>query len=162
MRRSSSGIFSSGSDVSISTPTKLKASPNWKATTRIPQRLAPTNVVNFTGGSQRSASGSSTSSQATLNSPSTHRHLGASATPKPTARKPQASPIQRTEESRGRFETDFVDDDEVGSGEFGKVMKVRYKDGRGGVFAVKKSQRFEGVRHRFVIFFKSFPEQLAD
>jgi hypothetical protein len=47
----------------------------------------------------------------------------------------------------GRFGRDFVEDDEVGSGEFGKVMKVRYKNSReGAVFAVKKSKRFEGVR----------------
>lgn len=151
MRRSSSGIFSSGSDLSISTPTKLKASPKWKASaSRIPQRFAPSNVVQFTAGGERSASGSSTSSQATLNSPSNHRHLGVSTTPKPTARRPQASPVQFTEEMRGRLETDFVEDDEVGSGEFGKVLKVRYQDGRPGVFAVKKSKPFEGVRHRFV------------
>jgi hypothetical protein len=35
-----------------------------------------------------------------------------------------------------------VEDDEVGGGKFGKVMKVRYKNGREGeVFAVKKSKR---------------------
>jgi mitosis inhibitor protein kinase SWE1 len=49
----------------------------------------------------------------------------------------------------GRFERDFVEDDEVGSGEFGRVMKVRYKNGREEeVFAVRKSKRFEDVRHR--------------
>jgi mitosis inhibitor protein kinase SWE1 len=38
----------------------------------------------------------------------------------------------------------------VGSGQFGSVIKVRHKGGRldGEVFAVKKSKRFEGVRHR--------------
>jgi mitosis inhibitor protein kinase SWE1 len=69
--------------------------------------------------------------------------------------RPNASPVQRLSEPKrpqsGRFERDFVEDDEVGSGEFGKVMKVRYKSGREGeVFAVKKSKRFEGVRHRWV------------
>ncbi len=45
----------------------------------------------------------------------------------------------------GRFGRDFVEDDEVGSGEFGKVMKENGREGA--VFAVK-SKRFEGVRHR--------------
>jgi mitosis inhibitor protein kinase SWE1 len=41
---------------------------------------------------------------------------------------------------------------EVGSGEFGKVIKVRRKDGDNSeVYAIKKSKRFEGVRHRSVI-----------
>jgi hypothetical protein len=30
----------------------------------------------------------------------------------------------------GRFEQDFVEVDEIGTGEFGKVIKVRYKDVR--------------------------------
>ena len=40
--------------------------------------------------------------------------------------------------------------DELGSGEFGRAMKVRYKDTARGndVFAVKKSKRFEGIKHR--------------
>ncbi len=52
-------------------------------------------------------------------------------------------------EQPGRFERDFVEVDDIGSGEFGNAIKVRYKDGGNGeVFAVKKSKRFEGVRHR--------------
>ena len=45
---------------------------------------------------------------------------------------------------------DYVEVDELGSGEFGRAMKVRYKDPARGndVFAVKKSKRFEGVKHR--------------
>jgi mitosis inhibitor protein kinase SWE1 len=44
----------------------------------------------------------------------------------------------------GRFEQDFVEDDVVGSGELGMVMKVRYKNGREGeVFVLKKSKGFE-------------------
>lgn len=105
---------------------------------------------------ERSVSGSSSSSVATLNSPCTHRQLPVTATPKPPSharRRSQASPIKPTAEDDSasrRFERDFVEDDEVGSGEFGKVLKVRYKDGREGVFAVKKSKPFEGVRHRYV------------
>lgn len=40
--------------------------------------------------------------------------------------------------------------DELGSGEFGRVMKVRHKDaqGEGEVFAIKKSKPFEGAKHR--------------
>ena len=49
----------------------------------------------------------------------------------------------------GRFQQDFVEVEEIGSGEFGKVIKVYRKNGREGeMFAVKKSKRFEGIRHR--------------
>ena len=59
----------------------------------------------------------------------------------------------------GRFEREFVEIGEVGSGEFGKVMKVRRQSDLSGstgtgtslsgdISAVKKSKRFEGVRHR--------------
>jgi mitosis inhibitor protein kinase SWE1 len=48
-----------------------------------------------------------------------------------------------------RFERNFVEVGELGSGEFGKVIKVRRKDGDDNeVYAVKKSKRFEGIRHR--------------
>jgi mitosis inhibitor protein kinase SWE1 len=47
----------------------------------------------------------------------------------------------------GRFEREFVEIDEVGSGEFGRVIKVRRK-GHAEIFAVKKSKMFEGVKHR--------------
>jgi mitosis inhibitor protein kinase SWE1 len=55
----------------------------------------------------------------------------------------------------GKFEREFVEIGELGSGEFGKVMKVRRQNGPpptsgtgGEISAVKKSKRFEGVRHR--------------
>jgi mitosis inhibitor protein kinase SWE1 len=54
----------------------------------------------------------------------------------------------------GRFGREFVEIGELGSGEFGKVMKVRRQNGStmsgtsGEISAVKKSKRFEGVRHR--------------
>ena len=39
--------------------------------------------------------------------------------------------------------------DEVGSGEFGKVIKVRKRGGNEKeVYAVKQSKPFEGVKHR--------------
>lgn len=52
------------------------------------------------------------------------------------------------EEQTGRFERDFVEIDELGRGEFGKVLKARYKAGTQEVFAVKKAKRFEGAKHR--------------
>jgi hypothetical protein len=55
------------------------------------------------------------------------------------------------EEQPGRFERDFDEIEEVGSGEFGKVMKVKSKNGSDGVVsAVKRSKRFEGAKHRYV------------
>jgi len=54
----------------------------------------------------------------------------------------------------GRFERELVEIGQLGSGEFGKVMKVRQQNGlsitgtSGDITAVKKSKRFEGVRHR--------------
>ena len=182
MRRSSSGIFSGESDVSIGTPTKLHGLPflaivknayfaeflssvftaEWNVSpSHIPTQFSPAkNAIKFTTG--RSISGSSSSSGITLNSPSARRQLpisGATTTPACTHihQKLHASPIQQAPEPErqrsGRFERDFVEVDEVGSGEFGKVMKVQYKSRQDGeLFAVKKSKRFEGVRHRCVLF----------
>lgn len=49
----------------------------------------------------------------------------------------------------GRFERDFETVDEVGSGEFGSVIKVRSKNGGDSrLYAIKRSKRFEGVKHR--------------
>ncbi|THH02616.1 hypothetical protein EW026_g331 [Hermanssonia centrifuga] len=57
--------------------------------------------------------------------------------------------LPNSEERPGRFEQDFVELDELGRGEFGRVMKVRYnEEGSEETFAVKKSKPFEGVRHR--------------
>ncbi|KAF7983292.1 hypothetical protein HWV62_22953 [Athelia sp. TMB] len=133
VRRSSSGVFEvrSTSGSGGGTPTKL----GWG--TGRASRIPLASVAQFAA---RSASGSSTSSQATLHSPSTHRHLAGTPVQK-------ARPVQRAA-SGGRFERDFVDADEVGAGQFGTVQKVRYQDGRPGVFAVKKSKTFEGARHR--------------
>jgi mitosis inhibitor protein kinase SWE1 len=52
-------------------------------------------------------------------------------------------------ERAGYFEHAFEEVDELGSGEFGKVIKVRSRT-RNAEYAVKKSKRFEGVRHRYV------------
>jgi len=72
------------------------------------------------------------------------RHLG-----------PRATLVTRrlsdsfAEEQPGRFERDFVEIEEVGSGEFGKVIKVQQKGGDDvELYAIKKSKRFEGTKHR--------------
>lgn len=59
--------------------------------------------------------------------------------------------LSSSEERPGRFEREFVEIDELGRGEFGRVLKARYKEGPSEVFAVKKSKRFEGVKHRCVL-----------
>ena len=81
--------------------------------------------------------------------PHTHAHPARQAHPQVPVRTSRL-PAPSDEEQPGRFEREFVEIDELGSGEFGRAMKVRYKDsGRGdNVFAVKKSKRFEGVKHR--------------
>lgn len=64
------------------------------------------------------------------------------------------------DEHPGRFERDFeVLDEDLGSGEFGRVLKVRRKadDDHFGsmdtkdanVYAIKKSKPIEGVKHRY-------------
>ena len=53
------------------------------------------------------------------------------------------------EEQPGRFGRDFVEIEEVGSGEFGKVIKVQRKGGDDiELYAIKKSKQFEGTKHR--------------
>lgn len=66
------------------------------------------------------------------------------------------------DERPGKFERDFdVLDEDLGSGEFGRVIKVRRKaedeDDFGSmnakddnVYAVKKSKPIEGAKHRYV------------
>jgi mitosis inhibitor protein kinase SWE1 len=70
--------------------------------------------------------------------------------PVPKARSvPKRASEFTAEEQIGRFEREFVELAEVGSGEFGKVIKVRHKAGEDSeVFAIKKSKRFEGTKHR--------------
>ena len=72
------------------------------------------------------------------------RHLG----PRPTFVTRRLSD-SFAEEQPGRFERDFVEIEEVGSGEFGKVIKVQRQGGDDAkLYAVKKSKRFEGTKHR--------------
>jgi len=69
-----------------------------------------------------------------------------------------------SDECPGKFERDFdVLDEHLGSGEFGRVLKVRRKadDNDFGsmsakednLYAVKKSKPIEGVKHRYVTLF---------
>ena len=61
------------------------------------------------------------------------------------------SDICMDEAQPGKFERDFDEIEEIGSGEFGKVMKVKSKNGSSrAVSAVKRSKRFEGAKHRYV------------
>ena len=69
------------------------------------------------------------------------------------------------DERPGKFERDFdVLDEDLGSGEFGRVLKVRRKSDEDddfgsmnvrddNVYAIKKSKPIEGVKHRYVILF---------
>ncbi|KAI0718962.1 hypothetical protein C8T65DRAFT_69408 [Cerioporus squamosus] len=81
--------------------------------------------------------------------PHTHAHPARQQQPQSAVRNGRL-PAPSDEEKPGRFGREFVEIDELGSGEFGRAMKVRYKDPARGddVFAVKKSKRFEGVKHR--------------
>ena len=145
---------------------------------RVPSHLSP--LKHMVDASGRSSTSSSSCSTPTLQVSPTKRisareryiHLGSQTlprrmqppqlpTPKPGHGSSTRPPIPRLSASHsslrasddaqpGRFLREFVEVDELGSGEFGKAMKVRYKDANRGeaVFAVKKSKRFEGVRHR--------------
>lgn len=104
---------------------------------------------------------SSNSSAISLNSPTIARHVPPKSTGAhlhsplgPRSRKMSAVEHVRTISDAGRFEKEFVEVEQVGSGEFGKVMKVRAKHGRGlqddTVWAIKRSKPFEGPRHRCV------------
>ncbi|KAJ7496138.1 hypothetical protein B0H11DRAFT_2001986 [Mycena galericulata] len=148
-RRSSSGAFSSGSDSAslAGTPTRAKGRDWHLPKAHLPLQFSPSNnALNLSPG--RSAS-SSSSSASTIGSPTgaryvpTHQHPP---TPKPSVvRRLSDQAVERP----GHFKRAFEEVDELGSGEFGKVIKVRSRDGaRPTEYAVKKSKRFEGVRHR--------------
>ncbi|KAK2463166.1 hypothetical protein APHAL10511_004821 [Amanita phalloides] len=147
MRRSSSGAFSSGSDSTsmVGTPTRSKDDGNWK----VPLPLSTSALRTST---PRTSSNTSSASSASTVSPTKRSRPSCSTGTKRTA--PRASSLARRvintsgEERPGRFERDFDEIDELGSGEFGKVIKVRSKKGYHGLYAIKKSKRFEGPKHR--------------
>lgn len=169
MRRSSSGAFSSGSDTSRNaTPTRVSAK-DWQTSAVAQQSpLAKMSEVPLPCSQESTSSVVSETSTAT-NSPtveavarhfptlrdrSPHRPLSHTA-PRPA--RPTIFPgsairgrlsIPSGEERPGKFDREFVEIDELGRGEFGRVMKARYKESSSVMFAVKKSKRFEGVKHR--------------
>ncbi|KAL4080281.1 hypothetical protein V8B97DRAFT_1931361 [Scleroderma yunnanense] len=137
MRRSSSGAFSSGSETSVATPTRRK---DWPPLSRSALQM-PSHPSENPG--SRSSSNSSVIS---TNSPTFTRCQLQQRTASPLVRMHDGP---ATKGKSGRFERDFAPLDEIGSGEFGKVMKVRAKNGADGqVWAVKRSKPFEGPRHR--------------
>ncbi|KAJ7647180.1 hypothetical protein FB45DRAFT_892646 [Roridomyces roridus] len=151
-RRSSSGAFSSGSDTAslAGTPTRAKGR-DW----HLPLRFSPSNNNAHNLSPGRSAS-SSSSAASTLGSPTGARCLPAHAHEQrrpPTPKRSAAGSIVRRLSDRavervGYFQRAFEQVDELGSGEFGKVIKVRSRGTRPTEYAVKQSKRFEGVRHR--------------
>lgn len=110
-------------------------------------QLSPLQKNAFKLSMTRTASNSSGSSTGTLNSPS----IASSRRPLPAPHTYQQSETYTEDQPTSRFERDFVVDSEIGSGEFGKVIKVRCKDGKDSdIYAVKQSKRVEGPRHRYV------------
>ena len=104
--------------------------------------------------STTSSSGESLSATSSLENTPTHGYANVKkGLRRPLARKSWASHafVRREEISDsnqpGRFEEQFALIDELGNGEFGIVLHV--KDKRSEVeCAIKKSRRFEGVKHR--------------
>lgn len=148
MRRSSSGAFSSGSDSAslIGTPTRTRSSGNGKD-------LVPLSKAALNRSPTRTASNSSTGSSIMTISPvkrSRPLHLTNSERPPPRSSSLARRLIKPSgEEEPGRFLRDFEEIDGLGSGEFGKVIKVQSKNRENPeVYAIKKSKQFEGPKHR--------------
>lgn len=128
---------------------------------KFPLRLSPSSDALGKGSTSRSTSGSSSCS--VTSSPTSSRvKISNSNANAARSRLPRQSLVNLrrfsdvyTEEQPGRFERDFDEIEEFGSGEFGRVFKVRSKNKNEdkGVYAVKKSKQFEGTKHRYVIFY---------
>ncbi|KAG7443544.1 kinase-like protein [Guyanagaster necrorhizus] len=136
-RRTSSGTFSSGSD-SMS----MNGTPTRNLAQEHPRRKAAKHTP-------RSESSSSLNS--VLSSPTTAR-----VQPSPGQKRPPVlrksypkRPSLSSSQDSGRFDRDFVELEEIGSGEFGGVIKVHSKaDDDCETYAIKKSKTFEGIKHR--------------
>ncbi|KAK0239039.1 hypothetical protein EDD85DRAFT_936207 [Armillaria nabsnona] len=136
-RRTSSGTFSSGSDSMsmIGTPTRNATQEH--------SRRKPVKHTH------RSTSSSSLNS--VLSSPTTARVQPIPGQQRPSL--PRKSyptrPSLTSSQDSGRFDRDFVELEEIGSGEFGRVIKVHSKaDDDCETYAIKKSKTFEGIKHR--------------
>ncbi|KAH8108041.1 hypothetical protein BXZ70DRAFT_32242 [Cristinia sonorae] len=167
MRRSSSGAFSSGSETCTSvtaTPTRPVAKA-WNIATAQHSGASGTSSSSNSALALDSPTASAVArhfptpgvphQRGHTDNPSPKKRTGLFAQPAPRHSFPLQSGFLRTrrsiafgEEQAGRFEHHFVEIDELGRGEFGRVMKARYKQGSKEVFAVKKSKRYEGVKHR--------------
>ena len=135
---------------------------------RIPPRLSPlkSSIPSHLILNRTASSSSEASTVTTLASPTKRRQTRTSCEGQNLLRRNDApdrrsslgdlNTSMETYLQPGRFEREFIEIWELGSGEFGKVMKVRRQgdlsvSGTGGdITAVKKSKRFEGVRHRWV------------
>ncbi|KIL68822.1 hypothetical protein M378DRAFT_8264 [Amanita muscaria Koide BX008] len=144
--RNSSGAFSSGSDSAslIGTPTRTRGNG---------KDLVPLSKAALKRSPTRTASNSSTGSSIMTISPvkrSRPLHLTNSERPPPRSSSLARRLIKPSgEEEPGRFLRDFEEIDGLGSGEFGKVIKVQSKNRENSeVYAIKKSKQFEGPKHR--------------
>ncbi|KAL1673743.1 hypothetical protein EV122DRAFT_282658 [Schizophyllum commune] len=140
-RRSSSGLFNSGSE--LGTPTR-------KSDLQLPTRSPLFST--FRRSPCRTSSSGSQSSMTSMASP-TLRFPTPFGILRPSSRSSvrsrQPSGEMNSYEQPGRFDRDFEELAEVGSGNFGKVIKVRSKFSfSNSVFAVKKSKPYEGTKHR--------------
>ncbi|THH21177.1 hypothetical protein EUX98_g8445 [Antrodiella citrinella] len=163
MRRSSSGAFSSGSETCTSlsvTPTRATVTKDWNfpATTASSSSATPIDSPTASAVARHMPPPALSHHQRghtdSAANPSPKKNMGLFAQPAPRHSLPLQSGFLRTrrsiafgEEQAGRFESNFVEIEELGRGQFGRVMKVRYKQ-KPQVFAVKKSKRYEGVKHR--------------
>ncbi|KAG6880196.1 hypothetical protein C0992_003860 [Termitomyces sp. T32_za158] len=149
MRRSSSGAFSSGSESFSSSGTPTRPKNKESRLSSFASQLTPLQKDAFKLSMARTASNSSSSSTGTLHSPSIASSRRLQAINRSLPNTYQQSGTFTEDQPTSRFERDFVVDSEIGSGEFGKVIKVRCKDGNDNdIYAVKQSKRVEGPRHR--------------
>ncbi|KAG8220741.1 kinase-like domain-containing protein [Butyriboletus roseoflavus] len=104
---------------------------------------------------KHSSRSSSNSSVITLNSPTLARHRTSGLTSQCLPISPLHQHARPTVNDKlGRFDKDFVEIDQISSGEFGKVLKVRSKNGplsSDNLWAVKWSKLFEGPWHRLCL-----------
>ncbi|VDB87342.1 unnamed protein product [Peniophora sp. CBMAI 1063] len=144
---------------------------------RLPSRLSPASTRTASSSSTSTATASPLGSRLLQINPHNSARLGASplksssSNNQRTATLPPPVTVTKTNVRRGgrpslpamplssdarpgRFEAEFVEAGEIGSGEFGKVMRVKLKipspcaGDEESEWAVKRSKRFEGARHR--------------